>query len=187
MSANPSFFKRICLFIWNILNGTRKLILNLIFFGILAVIMISITAGEDIQVEDNSALVLNLAGSIVDQKQQIDPIEAALKQGNKANADGEILLADVLYVIDNAAQDTRITTLVLDLADLKRAGISKLQSIGNAINRFKESGKQVVAIGNYYEQNQYFLASFADTIYLNPQGVFHSMASACTTYTSNRL
>ncbi|MDR6964647.1 protease-4 [Shewanella putrefaciens] len=132
--------------------------------------MISITAGEDIQVEDNSALVLNLAGSIVDQKQQIDPIEAALKQGNKANADGEILLADVLYVIDNAAQDTRITTLVLDLADLKRAGISKLQSIGNAINRFKESGKQVVAIGNYYEQNQYFLASFADTIYLNPQG-----------------
>ncbi|WP_372930880.1 signal peptide peptidase SppA [Shewanella putrefaciens] len=170
MSANPSFFKRICLFIWNILNGTRKLILNLIFFGILAVIMISITAGEDIQVEDNSALVLNLAGSIVDQKQQIDPIEAALKQGNKANADGEILLADVLYVIDNAAQDTRITTLVLDLADLKRAGISKLQSIGNAINRFKESGKQVVAIGNYYEQNQYFLASFADTIYLNPQG-----------------
>ncbi|MCA1896738.1 signal peptide peptidase SppA [Shewanella putrefaciens] len=170
MSANPSFFKRICLFIWNILNGTRKLILNLIFFGILAVIMISITAGEDIQVEDNSALVLNLAGSIVDQKQQIDPIEAALKQGNKANADGEILLADVLYVIDNAAQDTRITTLVLDLADLKRAGVSKLQSIGNAINRFKESGKQVVAIGNYYEQNQYFLASFADTIYLNPQG-----------------
>lgn len=170
MSANPSFFKRICLFIWNILNGTRKLILNLIFFGILAVIVISITAGEDIQVEDNSALVLNLAGSIVDQKQQIDPIEAALKQGNKANADGEILLADVLYVIDNAAQDTRITTLVLDLADLKRAGISKLQSIGNAINRFKESGKQVVAIGNYYEQNQYFLASFADTIYLNPQG-----------------
>lgn len=170
MSANPSFFKKICLFIWNILNGTRKLILNLIFFGILAVIVISITAGEDIQVEDNSALVLNLAGSIVDQKQQIDPIEAALKQGNKANADGEILLADVLYVIDNAAQDTRITTLVLDLADLKRAGISKLQSIGNAINRFKESGKQVVAIGNYYEQNQYFLASFADTIYLNPQG-----------------
>ncbi|MCL1089683.1 signal peptide peptidase SppA [Shewanella profunda] len=170
MSANPSFFKRICLFIWNILNGTRKLILNLIFFGILAAIIISISAGEDIQVEDNSALVLNLAGSIVDQKQQIDPIEAALKQGDKANADGEILLADVLYVIDNAAQDNRIKTLVLDLADLKRAGISKLQSIGTAINRFKESGKQVVAIGNYYPQNQYFLASFADTIYLNPQG-----------------
>ncbi|MCS6098867.1 signal peptide peptidase SppA [Shewanella baltica] len=170
MSANPSFFKRICLFIWHALNGTRKLILNLIFFGILAAIIISIGSSEDIQVEDNSALVLNLAGSIVDQKQQVDPLEAAFKQGQNANADGEILLADVLYVIDNAAQDQRISTLVLDLADLKRAGISKLQSIGDALNRFKESGKKVVAIGNYYEQNQYFLASFADTIYLNPQG-----------------
>lgn len=170
MSANPSFFKRICLFIWHALNGTRKLILNLIFFGILAAIIISIGSSEDIQVEDNSALVLNLAGSIVDQKQQVDPLEAAFKQGQNTNADGEILLADVLYVIDNAAQDQRISTLVLDLADLKRAGISKLQSIGDALNRFKESGKKVVAIGNYYEQNQYFLASFADTIYLNPQG-----------------
>ncbi|WP_297893666.1 signal peptide peptidase SppA [Shewanella sp.] len=170
MSANPSFFKRICLFIWNILNGTRKLILNLIFFGILAMIVVAISSSEDIQVEDNSALVLNLAGTIVDQKQQVDPIEAALKQGNSGNADGEILLADVLYVIDNAAQDNRISTIVLDLADLKRAGISKLQSIGDALKRFKESGKKVVAIGHYYEQNQYFLASFADTVYLNPQG-----------------
>lgn len=170
MSANPSFFKRICLFIWNILNWTRKLILNLIFFGIIAMIVVAISSSEDIQVEDNSALVLNLAGTIVDQKQQVDPIEAALKQGNSGNADGEILLADVLYVIDNAAQDNRISTIVLDLADLKRAGISKLQSIGDALKRFKESGKKVVAIGHYYEQNQYFLASFADTVYLNPQG-----------------
>ncbi|PIW58635.1 signal peptide peptidase SppA [Shewanella sp. CG12_big_fil_rev_8_21_14_0_65_47_15] len=170
MSANPSFFKRICLFIWNILNGTRKLVLNLIFFGILAIIVVAISSSEDIQVENNSALVLNLAGSIVDQKQQVDPIEAALKQGNSGSADGEILLADVLYVIDNAAQDDRISTIVLDLADLKRAGISKLQSIGDALKRFKESGKKIVAIGHYYEQNQYFLASFADTVYLNPQG-----------------
>lgn len=172
MSANPSFFKRICLFIWNILNGTRKFILNLIFFSILAIIAIAICNSENIQVEENSALVLNLAGTIVDQKQQVDPLEAALKQGNSNNTDpdGEILLADVLYVIDNASQDNRISTIVLDLANLKRAGISKLQSIGDALNRFKESGKKVVAIGDYYEQNQYFLASFADTIYLNPQG-----------------
>lgn len=170
MSANPSFFKKICLFIWNTLNGTRKLILNLIFFGILAMIVVAFTGSEDIQVEDNSALVLHLAGTIVDQKQQVDPIEAALKQGNNGNADGEILLADVLYVIDHAAQDSRISTIVLDLAELKPAGISKLQSIGDALKRFKESGKKVIAMGHYYKQNQYFLASFANTVYLNPQG-----------------
>ncbi len=75
MSANPSFFKRICLFIWNTLNGIRKFILNLIFFGFLAIILITIGSSEDIQVEENSALVLNLAGSIVDQKQQVDPMK----------------------------------------------------------------------------------------------------------------
>lgn len=170
MSANPSFFKRICLFIWHTLNGFRKLVLNLIFFGILAAIVISFSSSEDIQVEDKSALVLNLAGSIVDQKQQIDPIQAAFMQSKNPDANGEILLSDILYVINNAVQDQRISTIVLDLADLKRAGISKLQSIGTALDHFKASGKKVVAIGNYFEQSQYFLASFADTIYLNPQG-----------------
>ncbi|MGL4900788.1 MAG: signal peptide peptidase SppA, partial [Shewanella sp.] len=170
MSANPSFFKRIFLFIWQVINGTRKLILNLIVFSILAFVVIAIISNEDIEVEPQSALVLNLAGTLVDQKQPIDPIQAALKQSNDANTEGEILLADVLYVIESAIHDNRISTIVLDLSDLKRASISKLQSVGNALNRFKESGKQVVAIGNYYEQNQYFLASFADKIYLNPQG-----------------
>lgn len=170
MSANPSFFKRICLLIWNTLNGFRKLVLNLIFFGILAAIVISFSSSENIQVEENSALVLNLAGSIVDQKQQIDPIEAAFMQSKDPDVSGEILLSDILYVINNAAQDQRISTIVLDLADLKRAGISKLQSIGTALDHFKASGKNVVAIGNYFEQSQYFLASFANTIYLNPQG-----------------
>ncbi|QYJ77346.1 signal peptide peptidase SppA [Shewanella acanthi] len=170
MSANPSFFKRICLFIWNVVNGIRKLILNLIFFGLLVLLVIGIGSNEQFQVEQNSALVLDLAGSIVDQKQQVDPLDALLKQGKGADGEGEILLADIIYVIDNAAQDKRINSIVLDLAQLQRAGISKLQSIGDALNRFKESGKKVVAIGNYYEQNQYFLASFADTIYLNPQG-----------------
>ncbi|MGL4894817.1 MAG: S49 family peptidase, partial [Shewanella sp.] len=170
MSANPSFFKRIFLFIWQVINGTRKLILNLIVFSILAFVVIAIISNEDIEVEPQSALVLNLAGTLVDQKQPIDPIQAALKQSNDANTEGEILLADVLYVIESAIHDNRISTIVLDLSDLKRASISKLQSVGNALNRFKESGKQVVAMGNYYEQNQYFLASFADKIYLNPQG-----------------
>ncbi|MGL5392603.1 MAG: signal peptide peptidase SppA, partial [Shewanella sp.] len=128
MSANPSFFKRICVFIWNVLNGTRKLILNLIVFSILALVVIAIVSTEDIQIEPQSALVLNLGGTLVDQKQPIDPIQAALKQSNDANADGEILLADVLYVIENATHDNRISTIVLDLSDLKRASISKLQA-----------------------------------------------------------
>lgn len=169
MSAKPSLIKRIFLLLWNTINGIRKFTLNLFFFGILAILLIALTSDEAVKVEDGSALVLNLAGSIVEQKRQVDPIEAAMKS-NKSNDAGEILLADILTIIDNAAADERISAIVLDMGKLKWTGVSKLQTIGDALNRFKASGKPIIANGNWYGQNQYFLASFADTIYLNPQG-----------------
>ncbi|MCK8045441.1 signal peptide peptidase SppA [Shewanella sp. 1CM18E] len=170
MSTKPSIFKRIFLLSWNIINGFRKLFLNLIFFGLIAIIIVSLASEDTIQVEDGSALVLNLAGVIVDQKRQVDPIEAAMKSGNEADGSAEILLADVISVINNAAADDRISQIVLDLALLNGTGMSKLQSIGDALEAFKATGKTVVANGDWYGQNQYFLASFADKIYLNPQG-----------------
>ncbi|MGS0681621.1 signal peptide peptidase SppA [Shewanella sp. 125m-7] len=170
MSTKPSIFKRMFLLIWNTVNGLRKLLLNLIFFGVLAIIIVSLSSNDGVEVEDGAALVLNLSGVIVDQKRQVDPIEAAMKSSNEADGGGEILLADVLTVIENAAADARISQIVLDLGMLHGTGISKLQSIGNAIESFKATGKTVVANANRYGQNQYFLASFADKVYLNPQG-----------------
>ena len=136
----------------------------------IALIIVSLSTNDSVEVRNGSALVLNLSGTIVDQKRQVDPIEAAMKSGKEADGSGEILLSDVLFVIDNAASDERISQLVLDLSMLRGTGISKLQSIGNAIESFKATGKTVVANGNWYGQNQYFLASFADKVYLNPQG-----------------
>ncbi|MEZ9595541.1 signal peptide peptidase SppA [Shewanella sp. 10N.261.52.F9] len=170
MSTKPSIFKRMFLLTWNTINGLRKLFLNLVFFGLIAIIIVTLAADDTIEVENGSALVLNLSGIIVDQKRQVDPIEAAMKSGNETDGSGEILLADVLTVINNAAADDRISQMVLDLGMLNGTGISKLQSIGNALESFKASGKTVVANGNWYGQNQYFLASFADKVYLNPQG-----------------
>jgi protease-4 len=171
MTAKPSFFKRIGLFVWNTVNGIRKLILNLIFFGILAAIFVAFMSDEAIVIEDNTALVLNLSGTIVDQKRFIDPIEAALNQGNEDNPNAEVLLADVLYVINNATHDKRINTLVLDVANLHSASVSKMTTIGEALNEFKAADKTVIAHGNYFNQDQYFLASYASTIYLNSQGM----------------
>ncbi len=170
MSAKPSLTKRIFLSIWKTINGLRKLVLNIIFFGVLAIFLAVVSSDDSVKIEPNSALVLNLGGSIVDQKRQVDPLQAALAEskGNKVNA--EILLADIIYVINNAASDKRISTLVLDLSRLKHTGISKLESIGIALENFKASGKEIVAIGNYYNQKQYFLASYANTVYLNPKG-----------------
>jgi protease-4 len=170
MSAKPSLIKRLFVFLWKAINGTRKLILNIIFFGFLIAIVVAINIDESVNIETGSALVLNLSGSIVEQQKQVDPFKAAMQNTDTNARDGEILLADVLNVIDNAANDTRISSIVLNTGHLQSTGISKLQSIGDALIRFKESGKPVIAISNWYGQNQYFLASYADTIYLNPQG-----------------
>jgi protease-4 len=170
MSAKPSIFKRILSILWKGLNGTRKVILNLFFFGFLVLILIALSSSDQPVVEDGSALVLDLSGAIVEQKRQVDPIEAVMKSGNNSDGDAEILLADLIHAIDNATADTRISAIILDVGELKWTGISKLQSIGDALIRFKASGKPIIANGNWYGQNQYFLASFADAIYLNPQG-----------------
>lgn len=170
MSAKPSIFKRILSILWKGLNGTRKVVLNLFFFGFLALIIVALTSSDLPVVEDGSALVLDLSGAIVEQKRQVDPIEAAMKSGNGKDSDAEILLSDLIHSIDNAAADRRISSIILDVGQLKWTGISKLQSIGDALTRFKASGKPIIANGNWYGQNQYFLASFADSIYLNPQG-----------------
>ncbi|WOT06805.1 signal peptide peptidase SppA [Shewanella youngdeokensis] len=170
MSTKPSFFKRLLLLSWNLINGTRKLFLNLFFFTIVICVIVAISDEESITVDNGSALVLNLSGSIVDQKHRVDPLQAAMLSGNGTDPEGEILLTDVIDVINHAATDERISQIVLDLSQLTGTGISKLQSVGDALNNFKAAGKTIVAQGDSFGQNQYFLASFADTIYLNPEG-----------------
>jgi protease-4 len=171
MSAKPPFLKRLFTLLWNTVNTIRKLIINFVFFSILAVIIIAVMTSEDEIVLDNqTALVLDLSGHIVDQKRFVDPFEAVLAQGND-NPDAEILLADVLYVINNATLDTRISTIVLNLSNLRSAGVSKMTNIGDALTEFKAAGKKVIAMEDGYSQNQYFLASYADTLFLNSKGM----------------
>ena len=58
----------------------------------------------------------------------------------------------------------------MELDSLGRLGISKTQEIVDALQNFRESGKPMVAIGDYYTQDQYLLASHADTVIAHPLG-----------------
>jgi protease-4 len=82
----------------------------------------------------------------------------------------ETLLKDINDVIDYAKDDERIELMVLDLRKMGNVGISKLQSIGAALERFGGSGKPIYAYGEYFNQNQYYLAAHADRLYLSPMG-----------------
>jgi protease-4 len=105
---------------------------------------------------------------VVDQKSEVNPLQALM--GEPSPTDHEVLLRDVIEAIDYAAADPAINSLVMELDSLVYVGISKTQEIVQALENFRKTGKPVVAIGDYYTQDQYLLASHADTIISHPMG-----------------
>ncbi len=127
------------------------------------------------------ALLVNLSGVIVDQP----AINNKLRQwgrellGASSNRLQENSLFDIVETIRLAKDDDNINGLVLSLSDLTGADQSSLQYIGKALREFRDTGKKIYAVGDSYNQTQYYLASFANKIYLSPQGAvdLHGFAS----------
>ena len=172
MNDNPGIIKRFFSSVWKIFNTTRLILLNIIFFILLFTFIGLLSSGEEpIKVPNNTALVLNLVGDIVEQKRNIDPFEAFLVEASDQQEENpEILFSDVLDVIAKAKKDDRVSILVLELQGLRGAGLSKLQQIAFALEDFKSSGKKIIATADQYSQDQYYLASVADDVWLNPKG-----------------
>lgn len=172
MSKLVNLFKRIVLGIWRLFTLTRSVVLNVIFIMVFIGFIVMLGSDrEHIIVPNESALVLNLMGDLVEQKREINPMDAFLLEAlDEKNDKPEVLLADVLDVIAKAKNDDRVQLLVLQLQGLKSAGLSKLQDVGAALIDFKSSGKKIIALGDNFSQDQYYLVSHADDIWMNPQG-----------------
>ncbi|MBY5920354.1 signal peptide peptidase SppA [Ferrimonas balearica] len=168
MSTQPSLIKRLFRFVASFLNTTRKVIVNLVFFAVLAIVIVALSGDELEPVPDGGALVLRLDGILVEQKRPLDPMELITGQGN--DRPKEILMSDLLLAINEAANDDRISGIVLKPGKMS-GGLAKLEEVGQALEQFKESGKPVIAQAGWLDQGNYFLASFADEIQLNPGGV----------------
>ncbi|NOQ24743.1 MAG: signal peptide peptidase SppA [Bacteroidales bacterium] len=79
-------------------------------------------------------------------------------------------LNDILKNIEKAKSDSDIEGIYLDLTVIP-TGIATIEEIRNALINFKESGKFILAYADMYTQPTYYLASVADKIYLNPEGL----------------
>ena len=173
MAAKGNWTKSLFIGLWTVLNFTRKLFFNIIFIVIFAGIIIAATRSDNdpLTVNANSALYLTLNGKLVIEKEGIDPFEQFLQDALGDEPDNpEVLVRDVVKVLENAQKDRRIKALVLDLHGLTGGGLDKLRVVAEAIDEFKTSEKPVYAIGDYFSQDQYYLAAHADNIYLNPMG-----------------
>ena len=162
-----SGIKRVWLFFWRALGTLRRAVFNLVFLALLIVFLVAIFKEEGQRVVDGSALILSPAGTVVDQPSYIDPIASVM--GSEGDI-RETLLSDMIKAVDAAATDSRIKLMVIQSDSMQHAGLSKLQELSTAIARFRKSGKPVIAVGDSFNQEQYWLATQADQIVMNPMG-----------------
>jgi protease-4 len=150
----------------------RNIIFNILFFALLIFIGVAFFSKKEVRVEPQSALLLSLAGNIVEQKQLTDPLNQLVDRAlGFSQMPRETLLQDVLDAIHSAAVDQHISSIVLDLSDMGKCSPDQIRDIGSALETFKAQGKPVIAAEDFYNQNKYLLASYADKIFLNPAGV----------------
>jgi protease-4 len=115
-----------------------------------------------------AALVIAPEGTLVEELSG-DPISRRIGHVT-GDFEDETLLRDLTEALSRAKDDRRITMVVLDLTGLTGGGLAKLRELGLALEEFRKTGKRIVALGEYYDQPQFYLASFADDIYLDPMG-----------------
>lgn len=156
--------------LWRLLNFTRLMLVNLLFLILVLVIVFVINQTEPPTPPIEGALTLNLAGVLVEQRTLTDARVQLLRQVDRSDDQpSEIVLSDLLWAIKSAKDDDRIKALVIKPQELS-ANLSKLQEVAAAIDAFKESGKPVIAMADYYNQGQYLLAAHADHVLLNQSG-----------------
>ena len=77
---------------------------------------------------------------------------------------------DLLFALKTAKEDERIEHIILKLDNIDGTGQTVLYDVGQALQELKDSGKNIVAVADYYNQSSYYLASFANEIVLHPDG-----------------
>ncbi|EKQ5901704.1 signal peptide peptidase SppA [Vibrio parahaemolyticus] len=158
--------------IWKSITFIRLALANLIFLLMIAVFYFAFTyTGEGRPViEKESALVMNLSGPIVEQRRYVNPMDSVAGSLLGNEMPKENVLFDIVDTIRYAKDDAKVSGLVLALRDLPETNLTKLRYIAKALNEFKTSGKPVYAVGDFYNQSQYYLASYADKVYMAPDG-----------------
>ncbi|MCM1522219.1 MAG: signal peptide peptidase SppA [Muribaculaceae bacterium] len=120
-----------------------------------------------LEVKKGSYLTIDLSGSISDRPGKIDPMR--FLQGD---TDVPMGLNQIVGAIEDAAEDDRIEGIVYEAGGVN-AGTAQIQAIQEALKRFREAAPQkwVYAYGDSYTLGDYYLASLADSIFLNPEGM----------------
>ncbi len=148
-----------------ILDGLRRVLINLFFAALLIVILVAIFQSKS-ELPDEAILLIKPKGQLVEQIKQpsAGAFPLAIPDPNQSK------LRDLTKALEVARDDEHIVAVKLDLGALEKTSLAKLQILRAAIEDFKQSGKPVLASGTAYSQSQYYLAAAASNVFLHPMG-----------------
>ena len=159
---------RLFIGLWDAVNFGRRLVFNLLFLLVLVVVLaVVLHGGKLAPLGAHTALVVAPQGRLVEQY-SCDPVSRAFARATNGSDCREVRLRDLLRALDAARGDARIERVVLRLDELQPGGYASLREVAAALARVKAAGKQVVAYGDNYSQEQYLLAAQASEVYLDP-------------------
>ena len=163
----PSPIGRFFRLLGRTIDVLRTFIGRLLFVLILVVLLLLLFGGPTpLQVPEGGLVVINPRGPVVEQPGEVDPATLLLGSGELATTP----VRDITDTLKRAAEDERIAGVVLNLGEMTSISPANLETVGAALQAFKASGKSLIAHGDYYDQAQYLLASYADTVFLHPMG-----------------
>jgi len=152
---------------FRIFDVLRKIIINLLFWGLIAAAVVFYVKNNYIpEIEDGTTLVIRPQGMVVDYF----PSGAGSFLSDLSEDETFIPLRKILTVLDEAASDEKISSVFIDLRYFGGGGLSKLQEIASAVKKVKEAGKTVIAFSDKYTQGSYYIASHAGKVVIDPLG-----------------
>ena len=162
-------FKKNPLF-WIFSGQLLFLSLNVIFLIALLIGVISFISSifmDEFDDPTDKALVIRPLGPIVEQVAgSNDPFDNL-----SGDLPRELYVGDLLEVLETAASDDRVQDIILSLDNINGTGQAVLYDVGNALQKIQEADKNIIAVGDYYTRSGYYLASFADEIIMNSDGL----------------
>lgn len=153
-----------------------SLIILVITFFLFIIVAVGNNVEQSISLTPNSVLHIELKGVISEREKSIESIYDI--QSFNENA---ISYRDIINAIYSAKDDANIEGIYLDCCG-SELGIASRQEIVEAIVDFKQSGKWVYAYADNYVQGDYYIASIADSIFLNPIGSIDIHGLSATTF-----
>jgi protease-4 len=153
--------------VWRLLVGIKDalaLLFLLLFFWAVFAVLVSRPSPGAVR---EGALLLQLDGQVVEEVAPIDPLNVLL---SSAVPTRQYAARDLVRAIDEAAKDKRIKAIALDLSTFLGGGHVHMQAIGEALERFRQTKKPVLAYAVAYSDDSMMLAAHASEVWVDPMG-----------------